>query len=106
MSRATLDTLPFWPRFLSRAEAARYVGVSADVFSDEVAANLWPQGSRRGARGGRLTWDRLLLDRAADSQSGLAGDAVLNKPAPGDLDTMRWEHRLNAAITNKRTQGK
>lgn len=104
MAREPLAELPFWPRFLSRDEAARYMGVSVDVFSDEVAASIWPKGVRRGARGGRVTWDRLLLDLAANRYSGLP---VVNsdrhdKSASSDADAQRWETRLNAAITNKR----
>lgn len=108
MARGPLAELPFWPRFLSREEASRYLGVSVDVFEDEIARGTWPQGLRRGARGGRVTWDRLLLDRAADRQSGLD---VIASPAPcgpdsRDLGAQRWETRLNAAITNKRAKGR
>jgi hypothetical protein len=107
MTREPLAELPFWPRFLSRYEAARYLGVSVDVFSDEVAAGVWPKGSRRGTRGGRVTWDRLLLDLAADRYSGLtmAGSHVPQKPTLSDGDAERWETRLNATIANKRTKG-
>ena len=108
MTRAPLSELPFWPRFLSVQEAARYLGVSVDVFSDEVAAGIWPEGFRRGSRGGRVTWDRLLLDGAADHQSGLSagGSSGERMSVSPDLGAQRWETRLNAAITNKRTQGK
>jgi len=71
MSRTPVGELPDWPRMLGREEAARYLGVSDDVFDQEVRAGLWPPALRRGARGGRLTWDRLALDRAADRASGL-----------------------------------
>jgi hypothetical protein len=70
--RAALVDLPFWPRLLSREEAARYVGVSPAVFEGEVKQGVWPPALRRGARQGRQTWDRLALDRAADQASGLA----------------------------------
>jgi hypothetical protein len=59
------------PRYLSREQAAAYVGVSATTFSAEVAAGLWPPGRRRGARLHRVTWDIRLLDRYADRASGL-----------------------------------
>jgi hypothetical protein len=36
--RVPLVDLPFWPLFLGQDEAARYLGVSIDVFSAEVAA--------------------------------------------------------------------
>jgi hypothetical protein len=71
MSRTPVGELPDWPRMLGREEAARYLGVSDDVFDQEVRAGLWPPALRRGLRGGRLTWDRLALDRAADRASGL-----------------------------------
>lgn len=70
--RTVLSDLPFWPRLLSREEAARYVGVSSAVFDEEVKHGTWPPALRRGPRQGRATWDRLALDRAADLASGLA----------------------------------
>jgi hypothetical protein len=108
MSRHPIEDLPFWPRFLSRDEAARYLGVSVDVFADEVATGIWPQGFRRGARGGRVTWDRLVLDLAADRCSGLKlmGSSDPSNGTAVDLDARRWETRLNAAITNKRVKGR
>lgn len=54
------------PRFLSREEAAWYVGVSENVFDREVANGTWPAPWRRGGKGGRVTWDRQQLDRYAD----------------------------------------
>lgn len=62
------------PRFLSRAEAAAYLGVGETVFTAEVRSGMWPAPLRRGARDGRLTWDRVLLDRAADRLAGVAVD--------------------------------
>ena len=67
------------PRFLDRAEAARYLGVSATTFDQEVKTGLWPAPIRRGTTGRALTWDRLALDRAADRLSNLtAGPAPEN----------------------------
>lgn len=60
------------PRYLSREEAAAYLGVSADTFDSEVANGWWPPARRRGEQGVRLTWDRHALDAAADQASGLA----------------------------------
>ena len=59
------------PRYLSREEAAAYVGVSPNVFEAEVRQGYWPPARRRGARDGRLTWDRVLLDLAADRWAGI-----------------------------------
>jgi hypothetical protein len=64
--------------------AARYLGVSEDVFSAEVEAGVWPAPRLRGAKGGLRTWDRRLLDAAADAfpeaailrQDGNSGDAA------------------------------
>jgi hypothetical protein len=72
------------PRFLSREQAAAYLGVSATVFEAEVQAGVWPRAMRRGARDGRLTWDRHLIDAWADRASGLhqlAGTAPPPQPA-------------------------
>lgn len=71
--RAMPDTLPTWlvPRFLSREEAAAYVGVSINTFDQEVSRGLWPRPLARGLKGRRLTWDRMALDAAADVASGL-----------------------------------
>jgi hypothetical protein len=70
--RASIADLPFWPRHLSRNLAAAYVGVSPDTFDDEVRHGVWPAGERRGAKGGRITWDRAALDRRSDLRSQLS----------------------------------
>lgn len=62
------------PRYLSREEAAAYVGVSTTTFDPEVRDGWWPPARRRGGRLGRLTWDRVMLDAAADR----AARAALN----------------------------
>jgi len=69
--RLRIADMPAWPRFLSREEAAGYVGVSEPIFDAEVTDGKWPAGLRRGKKGGRITWDRVAIDRAADRQSGL-----------------------------------
>lgn len=74
MPKAPLSSLPYWPRYLARDEAARYVGVSASEFDREVATGIWPGPTRRGAKGSRLTWDRNALDAAADRRSGIEAD--------------------------------
>jgi predicted DNA-binding transcriptional regulator AlpA len=58
-------------RFLSVADAAAYVGVSASTFLAEVEQGLWPPPLRRGSKRTRLTWDRRLIDAHADRLSGL-----------------------------------
>jgi len=64
-----------WPRYLSRKLAAEYCGVSESTFDWEVAHGIWPQGERRGRKGGRLTWDKELIDRRGDIRSGLSSEA-------------------------------
>ena len=95
--RAPLAALPFWPRYLSRDEAARYVGVSPDVFDDEVDGEHWPQARRRGGKGGRLTWDRLALDASADRDSGIG--QLVEPEAPGPNP---WRGRSNGEAERKR----
>jgi hypothetical protein len=58
-----------WPRWLSEKLAAAYLGVGVSLFRQEVAAGKWPRAERRGSKGGLLTWDRHLLDRASDEFS-------------------------------------
>jgi len=84
MTRAALPP-GLTPRFLSREQAAAYLGVGTTVFDAEVKAGVWPQAMRRGGREGRLTWDRHLLDAWADRAGGLhqlAGAPI--PPVPAD----------------------
>jgi hypothetical protein len=62
------------PRYLSREEAAAYLGVSADLFDDEVSSGMWPAARRRGSKGTRLTWDRRVLDAFADQAAGIPSE--------------------------------
>lgn len=64
------------PRFLSREQAAEYLGVSVGTFDYEVANGVWPRPMRRGTKAARVTWDRIALDAAADAASGLARTAA------------------------------
>jgi hypothetical protein len=66
------DNLPLpSARFLTREQAASYVGVGVTTFDGEVRAGIWPPAMRRGTKTSALTWDRKLLDRAADRLGGL-----------------------------------
>ena len=69
--RLVREKLPHWPRYMTRDLAAAYVGVSETVFAAEVAAWWWHLPRRRGAKSTLLTWDRVLLDQAADREAGL-----------------------------------
>ena len=67
---ARAGTIPIGSRWLSIEEAASYVGVSVEVFRDEVARGVWPDAGRSPAMTGPL-WDREALDKASDRLSGL-----------------------------------
>lgn len=107
MRRAPLAELPFWPRMLSREEAARYLGVSDDVFDQEVRSGLWPPAQRRGAKGGRVTWDRIMLDKAADRASGLEEVAgpVAAGPAHSEEEAARALEMIHATSSRNRIEG-
>lgn len=94
--RSPLAALPAWPRYLTREEAARYTGVSIDVWDDEVRAGFWPAPRLRGAKGGLPTWDRVLLDAAADREAGLTpAEDESRPPAPvSDAVEQDWRGRL------------
>lgn len=85
--RADLADLPYWPRMLSREQAAAYVGVSAGTFEKEVADGVWPGGERRGAR---VLWDRALLDRTQDERSGLLAQSA-GLPVPEGREWDGWK---------------
>lgn len=101
------QVLPFWPRYLSREQAALYLGVSARTFTHEVQTGHWPQPRPRGGKGGRLTWDRLLLDRYADQASGLGvGEpAATSSPVSAEeLVRPSLSERMNATLPQNRAQ--
>jgi hypothetical protein len=100
--RPDLTALPFWPRFLSREEAARYLGVPQTTFEEEVKAGFWPAGRARGARGIRLTWDRVMLDLAADRDAGLSNAQQAPPPAP-DVRSA-WRARLDGQAAQQSHQ--
>jgi prophage regulatory protein len=69
------DALPagLTPRYLTRAQAAAYLGVSVDTFNAEVRLGWWPPARPRGLKGILYTWDRKALDAAADLAMGIGG---------------------------------
>lgn len=70
MTRAFDDmALPNWPLYLSRDEAARYVGVSPNTFDAEVMAGMWPGPMKRGSKGSRVTWYRPAIEQAAEERA-------------------------------------
>ncbi|MBU1313968.1 MAG: hypothetical protein KJ947_22515 [Alphaproteobacteria bacterium] len=55
------DTILYPPRGLSRAEAARYIGVGTTKFDEMVHDRRMPRPKRVD---GRVIWDRIALDAA------------------------------------------
>jgi hypothetical protein len=100
--------LPGWPRCLGRGQAAAYLGVSIDTFDAEVRAGYWPGPERRGAKGGRLTWDRMLLDAAQDRRSRLQVDpaAETDDPDPTSIGADAWKERIRVTPAHQRPQGR
>ena len=82
---AQLREIGIQPRFLKRAQAAAYVGVSVSTFDTEVSKGMWPRAVRRGAKDDALTWDRKALDAAADRLAGLTAPAP-DAPMPSGLE--------------------
>ncbi|WP_143456076.1 DNA-binding protein [Novacetimonas hansenii] len=102
------DRLPFWPRYLTKKLAAFYLGVSTSTFDDEVKQGWWPPARPRGGRGGRLTWDRMLLDLYADRASGIGvgAPAATGAPVPAErlVTTPSLVERMNATLPQNRTE--
>ena len=97
--------LPGWPRCLGRLEAAAYLGVSVDTFDAEVASGYWPGPDRRGAKGGRLTWDRALLDATQDRHSRLRSQPADQEEAqPPEHEVDAWKERIRVTSTKQRSQ--
>jgi hypothetical protein len=94
--RHALADLPDWPLWMTRDEAARYVGVSADVFDLEVGWGHWPPGRARGLKGGKLTWCKLDLDAASRP----------NIPADDDYEARRNAHEANRQQPAARNKGR
>ena len=75
-----LAEMPDWPRMLSVAQAAAYVGLSVNTFKARIG-NPFPAPIRFGRR--RL-FDRLAIDRAVDA---------LSQPAPQSPGEKIRQHR-------------
>jgi hypothetical protein len=56
-----------WPRRMSAAVAAAYMGVSESLFTTRVASKRYPAPINDG---GRVLWDKRALDLLVDAQSG------------------------------------
>ncbi|GBQ46112.1 hypothetical protein AA15973_0804 [Komagataeibacter sucrofermentans DSM 15973] len=105
---AGAESLPFWPRYLTKELAARYLGVSTSTFDDEVKQGWWPPARPRGGRGGRLTWDRNLLDLYADQASGIGVGAPAATSAPVSAESLVMTpslvERMNATLPQNRVE--
>lgn len=79
-----------WPRLMSEADAAEYVGVSVGKFRLEREAGIWPPPVQRGCR--RNTFDRIALDAAVDrlSEYGISPQA-----------NTFWAERLNGRLPHQ-----
>lgn len=103
-----VDQLPFWPRYLTKELAALYLGVSISTFDDEVKLGWWPPARPRGGRGGRLTWDRNLLDLYADQASGIGVGAPAATSAPVSAESLVTKpslvERMNATLPQNRAE--
>ncbi|GBQ93773.1 DNA-binding protein [Gluconobacter albidus] len=95
------------PRFLNREQAAAYVGIGVHVFNQEVKLGIWPQPRVRGPGGGRLTWDRKLLDLYADRDSGIgvATPAATSAAFPAQPGlTHSLAENMSATLTQNRAE--
>jgi hypothetical protein len=91
------EMLPDWPRYLNLGLASAYLGVSPSVFLAEVKSGMWAKPSLRGKSKSLPTWDRALLDQAADRLSGLNGPV---QPVARDEDEVGANmHRRFQEIT-------
>jgi len=64
--------LPFWPRLLTRAQAATYLGLTVNGFNTGLEDGTWPDPIVYGRS---KLWDRRRLDEAVDVLSGYAIEA-------------------------------
>lgn len=100
------------PLYLSRDEAAAYLGVSADTFIQEVREGWWPEPVRRGDRSGALTWYRPGLEDAARSrhrvpasQSGPT-DTESDLRAAAEAEAMKGLHNGQATLNRRERRPK
>lgn len=102
--RIALHDCPDWPLYLSRDEAARYVGVSPSLFDIEVKQGLWPAGEYRGQKNGRITWYRPAIDAAAAARHGIS-NPVVDYWERRDADRASRKARMLTAARGFRSEG-
>lgn len=89
------------PRGLSADEAAEYCGVSETTLYAEIRKGRLPRPVRFGVKDGSPRWDRLAIDKAWDSLSGLSSE-----PASPEEEALRRTHDRRSSIRNgKAKQG-
>ncbi len=66
-------TLPHWPRRMTAAFAAAYLGVSPSKFHRGVNSGVYPPGK---SDGGNMLWDIKALDAWSDRWAGLQGEDI------------------------------
>jgi hypothetical protein len=76
------------------------------VFLTEVKNRVWPEPKRRGAKAALATWDKALLDAAADRDAGISPAEASPPPQGVDEEAMRQEMRdkLRATAAQRRPQ--
>ena len=85
MNDIQIGSFNFMPRLLSRADAARYVGVKTTLFDDLVRKGVMPKPKAMGER--RVVWDRCELDKAIDElqEAGAPTDSELSEDPFDDV---------------------
>ncbi|PGH52751.1 hypothetical protein CRT60_22660 [Azospirillum palustre] len=83
-----LAGLPNWPRLLTRAQAASYLGLTVNGFGVGVEDGTWPDPITFGRT---KLWDRRRLDEAVDTLSGYAVEAHER-----DMEEEDWRRRRDA----------
>ena len=89
------------PLFLSRTEAAAYLGVSPETFTREVQAGWWPAPVRRGDKSGSLTWYRPALEHAAQAQHLVTlntDPTAIDARAAAEAEAMKGLHHAKASL--------
>ena len=74
-----ISGMPFWPRLLSREEAAAYLGISPSLFEQKVNLGMFPLPLSIGTR---KLWDRHKLDESVNVLAGVALGEVRHDEAP------------------------
>lgn len=90
-----LAGLPNWPRLLTRAQAASYLGLLVTAFNEGLEDGAWPAPIT--IHGRTKLWDRRRLDEAVDTLSGYAIEAQEQEAEEEDRKRRRdaWRSERN-----------